>query len=51
VIEFLVVKNECVGNIDKYLCTVYGSAVINRSTVDGHCKKGDGFQNRKIRAP
>jgi len=51
VIEFLVVKKESVGYIHKYICILCGSAEIDRSTIDGQCKKDDGFQNRKRRAP
>jgi hypothetical protein len=33
-IEFLVAEKESVRNIHKHLCSVYGSAAFNRSTVD-----------------
>jgi transposase len=35
VIEFLVAEKESVENIHKWLCAVYGSYVVNRSTI-GH---------------
>jgi len=36
VIEFLVAEKESVGNIHKWLCAVYGSCAVDRSTV-GRC--------------
>jgi imidazole glycerol phosphate synthase subunit HisF len=33
VIEFLVAEKENVGNIHKWLCAVYGSCAVDRSTV------------------
>ena len=33
VIEFLVAEKESVGNIQKWLCAVYGSCAVNRSTT------------------
>jgi len=39
VIEFLVAEKELVRNIHKHLCSVYGSAAVNRSTVDFSIKR------------
>jgi hypothetical protein len=39
VIEFLVAEKESVRGIQKRLCNVYGSAVVNRSTVGHWAKK------------
>jgi hypothetical protein len=39
VTEFLVAKKESVRNIHKHLCNVYGSAGVDRSTVDHWVKR------------
>jgi hypothetical protein len=39
VIEFPVAEKESVRNIHKHLCSVDGSAVVNRSTVDFSIKR------------
>jgi imidazole glycerol phosphate synthase subunit HisF len=33
VIEFLVVEKEILGNIHKWLCAVYGSCAVDRSSI------------------
>jgi hypothetical protein len=39
VVEFLVAQKESVRNIHKHLCSVYGSAAVNRSMVDFTVKR------------
>jgi hypothetical protein len=46
-IEFLVSEKKSVKNIHKCLCNVYGSAVLNRRTVDCWVKRVTTSEKRK----
>lgn len=44
VMEFLVAEKKSLGNIHKSLCSVHGSATVDRSTVGGWVRRVTPFE-------